>query len=193
VPETAASNCSRSGGNPASSWVDQGRNPLEAAAIGRKAVGDPVDHVLLLGRELDAGLLQDVAERRGRLAHLLELDAGAGVGDEVARGKAQFVHAAVDVLGEIADALEPLQLGKGRVDVPDRDHARGRGDDDHRQHQDEASERKLADGQRKDSLFLGGRRQFGGHWCVEGPAATGSPIYDVLHARGNMPPASEYP
>lgn len=52
--------------------------------------------------------LQDVAERRGRLAHLLELGPRARVGDEVARGKAQFVHTAVDVLGEIADALQPL-------------------------------------------------------------------------------------
>lgn len=41
--------------------VDQGRDPLQAGPIGRKPLGDPVDHVLLLGRELDAGLLQDIA------------------------------------------------------------------------------------------------------------------------------------
>ena len=143
--------------------VDQGRYSLQAAAVGREPLGDPVDHILLLGHELDAGLLQDVAERRGRLAHLLELGAGAGIGDEVARGEPQLVHAAVDVLGEVADALKPLQFGKGRVDVPDRDHARGRGDDDHRQHQKEAAEGELADGERECSLFLRGRRQFGGH------------------------------
>jgi len=111
-----------------------------------------------------AGLPQDVVQRRGRLADLLELGAGAGIGDEVARGEPQLVHAAVDVLGEVADALEPLQLGEGRIDVPDRDHARGRGDDDHRQHQEEAAEGELADGERECSLFLRGRRQFGGHW-----------------------------
>jgi hypothetical protein len=51
-----------------------------------------------------------------------------------------------------------------RIDVPDRDHARGRGDDDHGQHQEEAAEGELADGERECSLFLRGRRQFGGHW-----------------------------
>lgn len=172
--------------------IDQGRDPLEAGAISGKPLGDPVDHVLLLGRELDAGLLQDVAERRGRLADLLELGAGAGIGDEVARGKAQFVHAAVDVLGEVADALEPLQLRKGRVDVPNRDHARGRCDDDHRQHEQEAAEGELADGEREGSLFLRGRRQFGGHWCLWGTGLL-RPNIRRIAARGNMPRAADYP
>ncbi|MGY4377018.1 hypothetical protein ACVWZ3_004657 [Bradyrhizobium sp. i1.3.6] len=154
----------RQAGEQLGAAVDQGRDPLEAIAIGRKALRDPVDHVLLLGRELDAGLPQDVVQCRGRLADLLELGAGAGIGDEIARRKPQLVHAAVDVLGEVADALEPLQLSEGRIDVPDRDHARGRGDDDHRQHQEEAAEGELADGERECSLFLRGRRQFGGHW-----------------------------
>ena len=50
---------------------------------------------------------------------------GAGIGDEIARREPQFVHAAVDVLGEVADALQPLQFGEGRIDVADRDDAGG--------------------------------------------------------------------
>ncbi len=49
----------------------------------------------------------------------------AGIGDEIPRGQPQFVHAAVDVLGKVAHALQPLQLGKGRIDVADGDDAGG--------------------------------------------------------------------
>ena len=43
--------------------VDQRGNPLDAAAVGRQALGDAVDHVLLLGSKLQPRLLQDLAER----------------------------------------------------------------------------------------------------------------------------------
>ena len=44
------------------------------------------------------------------------------IDDEIARRQPQFVHAAVDLLGKIADILQSLQLGKGRTDVADGDH-----------------------------------------------------------------------
>ena len=69
----AASNCSRSGGkrgDQLGAAIDQRGDPLDAVAIGRQPLGDAVDHVLLLGRKLEPGLLQDLAERRGGLADL---------------------------------------------------------------------------------------------------------------------------
>ena len=39
---------------------------------------------------------------------------GARIGDEIAGRQPQFVHAAVDLLGEVADVLQPLQFGEGR-------------------------------------------------------------------------------
>ena len=126
--------------------VDQHRNPLDAGAVGRQPLGDAVDHVLLLGRKLEAGLLQGFRQRRGGLGDLGGLR--AGIGDEVARGQPQFVHAPVDVLGEVADALQPLQLAKGLVDMADGDDAGRARDHDHRQHQHEAAERHLADRER---------------------------------------------
>ena len=131
--------------------IDQRGNPLDPGAVGGQPLGDAVDHVLLLGRKLEPRLLQDVAERVGRLRDLGRLR--AGIGDEIARRKPQFVHAPVDVLGEVADALQPLQFAKGLSDVTDGDHARRTGDDDHRQHEQKAAERQLADRERERPLF----------------------------------------
>jgi hypothetical protein len=36
-----------------------------------------------------------------------------GVGDEIARRKPQFVQASINLFREIANVLQPLQLGKG--------------------------------------------------------------------------------
>ena len=91
--------------------VDQGGYALNPVAVGRQPLGDAVDHVLLFGGEFQAGLLQHLAERGRGLPDLARL--GPGLGDEIARGQPQFVHATVDVLGEVADALQPLQFGKG--------------------------------------------------------------------------------
>ena len=124
-----SSNCSRSGGNATISSARRAisaDDALDAAAIVRQPLGDAVDHVLLLGGEFEPGLLQQLAQRRGGLADLVRL--GARIGDEIARGEPQLVHAPVDVLGEVADALQPLQLGKGRVDVADGDDAGHAGD-----------------------------------------------------------------
>ena len=163
--------------------VDQRGNPLDAAAVGRKALGYAVDHVLLLGSEFQPRLLQDLAERGRGFADLERL--AAGVRDEIPRGEPQFVHAAVNVLGQIADALQPLQLAKGRIDVADGDDAGGRRDDDHRQHQHEAAECQLADRKRERSRRRRIQRRFGGH--VGRAGLLSGAIYDVFRAVGNMP------
>ncbi len=108
----------------------------------------------------------------------------AGVGDEIPRREPQFVDAAVDVLGEVADALQPLQLGEGRVDVADRDDAGGRGDDDHRQHQHETAECQLADRKRER---IAAACEFGGdssgHVSL-GPGSRCTPNIRKLRALG---------
>ncbi len=156
--------------------VDQRGNPLDPGAVGRQALADAVDHVLLLGGKLQPGLLQDLAERRGGLPDLDRL--GARIGHEIARRQPQFVHAAVDVLGEVADALQPLQFDKGRIDMADGDDAGGRGDHDHRQHQHETAECQLADRQRERSRRRRIRRQFRGHGI--GAGSNRAAIYDVF-------------
>ncbi|MBA7471549.1 hypothetical protein ES707_06855 [subsurface metagenome] len=161
---------------------DQRGDPLDAGAIGRKAFGDAVDHVLLLGREFEAGLFQDVAQRRRGFRDLGRLR--AGIGDEVARGQPQLVHAAVDILGKVADALQPLQLTKGLVDVPDGDDAGRAGDHDDREHQHEAAERHLADRERSHPIIWWIRRRFGSH-MVE-TYLQSAVIYDVFRGWGNM-------
>ena len=70
------------------------------------------------------------------------------IDDEIARRKPQLVHAAVDLLGEVADVLQPLQFGKGRTDVADGDHARHAGCGDDGQQQQEAAKGQPADRKR---------------------------------------------
>src|SRR6201999_1091898 len=71
------------------------------------------------------------------------------ISHEIPRRKPQLVGAPVDLLGEVADVLQPLQFGKGRIDMADGDDARhaGRGDD--RQNQQKAAKGQLADRDRK--------------------------------------------
>jgi hypothetical protein len=133
----------RQAGDQIGAAGDQPRNALDTVAIGRQPRGDAVDHVLLLGRELQSGLFEDFAERGGGPPDLAGLC--AGIGHEVAGGEPQFVHPTIDVLREVADALQPLQLGERRIDMPDGDDAGGAGDHDHRQHQQEAAECQLTD------------------------------------------------
>jgi len=45
------------------------------------------------------------------------------VGNVIAGGQPQFVHAPVDLLGEVADALQPLQFREGGIDMADGDDA----------------------------------------------------------------------
>ncbi len=59
--------------------VDQRGNALDAAAVGRQALGDAIDHVLLFGGKLEPGLLQDFAQRGRGFANLDRLGAGVGV------------------------------------------------------------------------------------------------------------------
>ena len=61
------------------------------------------------------------------------------IGDEIPRRQPQFVDAPVDLLGEIADALQALQFGEGRIDVADGDDAGDARHRDHRQQQHEAA------------------------------------------------------
>ena len=77
------------------------------------------------------------------------IDLRARIGHEVAGGQPQFVHPPVDVLGEVADALQPLQLGKGRIDMTDGDDAGDAGDGDDGQHQQKAAEGQLPDRERE--------------------------------------------
>src|SRR5882724_5360249 len=131
---------------------DQRRNALDTAAIGRQSRRDAVDHVLLLGGELEAGLLQNFTQRGGGFPDLTGLR--AWIGHEVPGGKPQFVHPAIDVFGQVANALQPLQLGKRRIDVADSDDAGDAGDHDHGQHQQKTAECKLTDRQRERSYPL---------------------------------------
>src|SRR3977135_3015313 len=68
--------------------------------------------------------------------------------------------------------------------MTDGDDAGSRGDDDHRQHQQEAAECQLADRKRERSLRWRIRRQFRGHVIEAGLQSVA--IYDVIRARGNM-------
>ncbi len=162
--------------------VDQRGNAVDPGSIGRQALGDAVDHLLLLRGKLQPGFLQDLAERSGGLAYLDRL--GTRIGHEVPRRQPQFVHAAVDILGEVADALQPLQFHEGRIDMANGDDAGGRGDDDHRQHQHEAAECQLADRQGERSRRRRIRRRFGCHGVEAGLLSAA--IYDVFRAVGNM-------
>src|SRR6185369_12152951 len=88
---------------------------------------------------------------------------GAGIGDEIARRKPQFTHAAVDLLGEVADALQSLQLREGRIDAADRDHARHAGRRDQRQQQQKTAKGQLSDRERARSKTLLDRGKDVGH------------------------------
>src|SRR5262249_17923986 len=85
----------------------QRRNLREGGAIVRQPRNDAVDHVLLVKRKLGPRFLEQFCQRRGRRAYAVGLR--ALFRQEVARGKPKLVHAAVDLLGEIADPLQPLQ------------------------------------------------------------------------------------
>ena len=60
-----------------------------------------------------------------------------------------LLSAAVDFLRHVANVLEVLQLGKGCVDMTDRDHAGDAGDHDHRQQQRKTGKGELPDRQRE--------------------------------------------
>ena len=104
----------------------------------------------------------------------------AGIGDEIARRKPQFVHAAVDLLGEVADVLQPLQLGKGRIDVADGDDAGHAGGGDDRQQQQETAKGQLADRKRERSDPL--RKCRKGDGMVIEPGLQSRNIYEVFSA-----------
>ena len=122
---------------------------LDAVAVVLQPRRDAVDHVLLLGCELQPRLLQELAQCRGGLADPIGL--GALIGDEIAGREPQLVHAPVDLLGQVADALQPLKFGEGRIDVPDGEDAghAGRGDDG--QQQQKAAKGQLTDRERERS------------------------------------------
>ena len=98
---------------------DQGGDALNAFAVVLQPGADAIDHFLLRGREFESGFFQKRRQGGGGLADPVR--PGALIGDEIARREPQLVHPPVDLLGEVADILQPLQLGEGRVDVPDRD------------------------------------------------------------------------
>lgn len=123
--------------------IGQRRDLLEPLAIVRQPRDHAVDHVLLVERKLRPRILQQLRERSGRLAHMGGLR--IGLGQEVARRKAELVHAAVDLFGEIADPLQPLQLGEGVVQSMDREHADDTGADDDREQKQERAKDDLAD------------------------------------------------
>ena len=126
---------------------DQSGDALDSLAVIRQPLRDAVDHVLLLGRQFQPRPLQERAQRRRRRSD--PVGRRARIGDEIAGRQPQFVHAPVDLLGDVAEAIEPLQLGKGRVDVADRDHAGDAGHHDHGQQQHEAGKGQLTDRKRK--------------------------------------------
>ena len=104
------------------------------------------------------------------------------IGHVIAGGQPQLVHAAVDLLGQVADALQPLQFGEGGVDMADSDDAGDARHHDHRQYQQEAAKGQLTDRKRERAYPLDNRGK--GHWCIE----TGSEwaaIYDEIGVRGN--------
>ena len=77
----------------------------------------------------------------------------ARIGHEIPRREPKLVGAPVDLLGEIANVLQPLQFGKGRIDMANGDDARhaGRGDD--RQNQQKTAKGQLTDRDRKQPSF----------------------------------------
>src|SRR5262249_26456473 len=95
-----------------------------------------------------------------------------GIGDEIARCKAQFVHAPIDLFGEIADVLQPPELAKGRVDMADRDHARHAGCGGDGQKEQEAAKGHLSDRWRERSDFLQDRRETCWHGFEPGASKT---------------------
>ena len=132
----ACSNRSRTGGKAATSSARRAINAVTRSmplAVVGEPLRDAVDHLLLLGGELQPRILQQRAQRRGRLPDLV--GGRRRIGHEVARRQPQFVGAAVDFLGDIAEALQVLQFGKGRVDVADGDDAGDARHDDHGQQQ----------------------------------------------------------
>ena len=118
---------------------NQRGDALDSIAIVGEPLRDAIDHLLLLGGKLQPRFLQQRAQRRSRLPDLT--GRRRRIGDEVARRQPQLIGAAVDFLRHIANALKVLQLGKGRIDVADRDHARDAGNHDHRQQQHESWQR----------------------------------------------------
>ena len=151
----------RQGGDQFRPARNQCGDALDAVAVILQPRGDAIDHFLLIGGKLQPCFLQEIAQRGSRLPNL----AGRNrrIGHKVPRRKPEFAHAAFDLLRQVAEALKPLQLGKGRIDVADGDDAGGGCDDDYRQHQQEAAERQLADRKRERSRRWRIRRQFGGH------------------------------
>ena len=133
---------------------DQGHDTVDALAVVRQPLRDTVDHLLLLGSEFQPGLFQKCAQGRNRSSHPVRL--GVRIGDEIARRKPQLVHPAVDLLGEVADILQPLQLGKGRIDMADGDDTRHTGRRDDHKYQQETAKGQLTDRQRKRPYPLDG-------------------------------------
>ena len=157
---------------------DQRGDAVNALAVIGKTLRDAVDHVLLFGSEFQPGLFQKRAQRRHGLADPGRLR--IRIGDEIARRQPQLVDPPVDLLGEVADALHPLQLGKGRVDMADRDDARHAGGGNHGQQQQKAAKGQLTDRQRKRPYPLddGGK----GHGRLK--PAPGSAFYTTESSLG---------
>jgi hypothetical protein len=164
---------------------DQCGNMIDSGAVVRKPLHQAVDHVLLLWRELQPRLLQKRAQRRHRLPD--PIGPGAGIGDEIAGRQPQLVHAPLDLLGDIAKALQALQLGKGRTDVADGNDAGDAGHHDHRQQQHETGEGQLTDRKRERPYPSddGGK----GHG-FSGPAPSKPLLYDGNCPLGNLPAAA---
>ena len=141
---------------------DQRGDPFDRFAIILQPVGYAVDHLLLIWRELNAGLLDQRVERRGRFPDPAGL--AARIGDDLARRQPQLADLLVDFLGEIVDALQALQLAERGVDFAERQHAGDAGQRDQRQQQQHAAIGQLSDRRR---LAPGARRRGGRrHGCA---------------------------
>ncbi len=130
----------------------QSGNALDSVAVVRQSLRHAVDHVLLLGRELEPRLLQQRTQCRRGLSD--PVGSGAGISDDIAGREPQFVHAPVDVLGQVADTLHPLKFGKGLVDVSDGDDAGHAGRRNDGQQQQEAAKGQLTDRKRERAYPL---------------------------------------
>ncbi len=120
---------------------------FDAVAVVLQPRGDAIDHFLLIGGKLQPCFLQEIAQRGSRLPNL----AGRNrrIGHKVPRRKPEFAHAAFDLLRQVAEALKPLQLGEGRIDVTDGDDAGDARHHDHRQQQHETGKGQLTDRKRE--------------------------------------------
>ncbi len=85
----------------------RGNAPDSFLVVG-KPLGNAVDHVLLFGSKLQPRLLQKRAQGRCGLANPIR--AGVRIGDEIAGSEPQRVHAPIDLGGDVAEALQTLQL-----------------------------------------------------------------------------------